>query len=162
MGHELKDGDSLNPKGYYEDIISHGLVRQMTEGVVSIEKYLDIMNKQHASCPAWGVKDPWFLFIHDDWKRMLRPQLVIVCHRNIDDTVKSWLKVYQAGGTGMVKGQTGRPINDNIIQGYVELTQHRHDLCTKAMDIWQNNLVLNFDTPQDEASITARIKAKLV
>jgi hypothetical protein len=161
MGHELKGGDDLNPKGYYEDIISHGLVRQMTEFVVSINKYLEIMNKQHASCPSWGAKDPWFLFLPDEWKKYLRPQLAIICHRNIDDTVKSWLKVYQKGGTGEIKTPGGEA-NDEVVQGYVNLTKHRHDLCMKSKDVWRNNLVINFDTPQDEASITARIKAKLV
>jgi hypothetical protein len=161
MGHELKPGDDLNPKGYYEDIISHGLVRQMTEGVVSIQKYLDIMGRQHYSCPQWGAKDPWFLFIPDDWKFYLDPHLVIHAHRNPEKTVESWLKVFQKGGTGMVKGPQDREVTDEVKRGYWNLTVERQILCEKSKAIWTNHIVINFDTPQSEDSIVSRIKERL-
>ena len=161
QGHALKPGDQLNPQGYYEDIVSHGIIRQAVEGIVTIQRYLEIMNDIHSKCPAWGVKDPWFLFLNPDWKRYLNPHLVIYAQRNVENTVQSWLKVFQAGGTGMAKGQTGREVTPEVVEGYRKLTMERQQLCEESKAIWTKHLVINFDTLQDEDSIVSRIKERI-
>jgi hypothetical protein len=154
MGHVLKQGDALNPEGYYEDWISHSMIQMMVNnGSFHTDTWLEAMNFQHQVCPAWGVKDPWVLFLQPSWGT-LNPGLVIHCERNIDSTVTSWLKVWQQGNP------KDKP-NQQIINHYTKLTHDRQMLCQETKNIWQNHITINFDTPQEEYKILERIEAKL-
>ena len=152
FGHELKAADELNPKGYYEDIISHGLLRQMVEHIVNMDRYMQIMNNLHSKCTFWGVKDPWFLFVPKPWLVKLDPKLCIICDRSTSATVQSWLKVYE---------KSGKTPDEKVIAYYTKLTNDRHALCEQLKDIWLNHMTINFDTQQDEEVMIRRIKAKL-
>lgn len=156
MGHILKRGDSLNEKGYFEDWISHSMVQLATKGSFDIQVYLEAMNYQHSKCASWGVKDPWILFFPEGWKLLMAPQLHIICERNTQATVTSWLKVWK------LKYHNEKEPTQEVIDHYVKLTEDRHALCEQTKSIWENHLVLNFDEPQKEADILDRIEAKLV
>jgi len=157
MGHVLKQGDPLNPNGYYEDWISHSMIQMMVNNnyPFGIDVWLQAMNYQHQVCSAWGVKDPWLLFLQAVWGN-INPALVVHCTRNLDATVNSWLKVWQSN-----LGNHGMQAPQEVIDHYVKLTQDRQILCEQTKNVWTNHVSINFDTPQEEHKIVDLIDAKL-
>jgi hypothetical protein len=154
MGHVLKHGDELNPKGYYEDWISHSMIQMMVNNKsFHIDTWLEAMNLQHQNCGSWGVKDPWILFLQPYWG-MFEPELVIYCERNTEATVRSWLKVWESSNPGQQPPQ-------EVINYYIKLTNDRQALCEETKKIWPNYLTVNFNTQQKEYEISERIEAKL-
>jgi hypothetical protein len=138
MGHTLKQGDTMNPEGYYEDWVSHSMIQMMVNNrSFNIDVWFQAMNFQHQVCPAWGVKDPWILFLQEFWGTM-QPGLVIYCERNLEATVQSWLKVW-----ANTENQ-GRPqAPQQVIDHYAKLTMDRQSLCNETKNIWQNTLTID-------------------
>jgi len=156
MGHILKSGDALNPSGYYEDWISHSMIQMIVNAqAFSIDTWFDAMNYQHQVCPAWGVKDPWILFLQHHWG-MIRPGLVVYCDRSIGPTVNSWLKVWKSSSGN----QNNQPPQE-VVNYYTKLTQDRQKLCEDSKNVWRNFVTINFDTPQEEYKIVELISSKL-
>ncbi len=120
-----------------------------------LNTWLEAMNFQHQVCPAWGVKDPWILFLQPYW-HLLQPGLVVYCERNIDKTVNSWLKVWAT-----TSGNQGKQPPQEVVDHYAKLTIDRQRLCQESMNVWKNSITINFDTPQEEYKILERTNAKL-
>jgi len=155
MGIYLKHGDELNPDGYYEDLISHALVRAMVAGdnrTYCPEMYLQIMNALHKEDLAWGVKDPWFLYLSRDYLIRLKPKLCVIATRDLDSTVRSWLKVWRAENN-MV---TDPP--KNVVDYYKQLTLDREAKTYMLQQIWPNIVTIDFTkhVPDEEIMTAVR------
>lgn len=154
MGHFLKGGDFMNPNGYYEDLVSHGLVRAMTDGSYSAEVYLSLMNQFHANCLSWGVKDPWFLYCPEETLRAMTPKLCIVTTRDIPSTVNSWLKLWKAQNPN-------QPVPQEAIDHYKQLSETRETLAKNISLVWPNVIELDFTERLEQDSIIKEIRKGL-
>lgn len=114
MGHFLKPGGPANPDGFYEDFLSHGLVRMLRTNDLAPETYLSVMNESHKDCRFWGAKDPWFLYTSKEVRRELKPALCIICERDFKQTMNSWAKL-----------QGGQFISQSNMKAMEKLTQER-------------------------------------
>lgn len=90
MGHYLKQANVCNPKGFYEDLLSHGMMELAISGAISVEEYQFNLLKSHENCKHWGFKDPRFLELPISSMIQLVPQLIIRTWRPLKDTVVSW------------------------------------------------------------------------
>ncbi len=154
MGHYLKPGDYMNPSGYYEDYVSHGLVRAMADGSYSAGVYLEIMNGFHANCLSWGAKDPWFLYCPEKTIREITPKLCIVTTRDIESTVKSWLKKWYN------KHPDKEPPQE-IIDHYTNLSETRQNAALEIHKLWPNTITLDFTNRMEEDEIITKIRTGL-
>ena len=152
MGHFLKSPDFMNTKGYYEDLISHALVRTMGDGSYSAEVYLTLMNHFHNNCLSWGAKDPWFLYCPLVTLQKLTPKLCIVTTRELNATVDSWLKLWKAQNPD----QTNPP--QEVIDHYANLTKTREESATKIGNIWPNVVTIDFTKKVEKEDIITRIR----
>lgn len=149
MGHFLREPSAGNPKGYYEDMLSHGMVRMMRDSHAGCptERYLRLMNQAHANCRHWGAKDPWFLYLSGEQLKEINPKLCIICQRNLNDTVNSWCK-----------------INNNRAQSTInhfsQLTRERALLCHEIKKLLPS-MIINFDTRRDEDDLRENIRYML-
>ena len=162
MGHYLKDPDYMNPEGYYEDLISHALVRTMVDGSYTADRYLSLMNHFHKDCLLWGAKDPWFLFLPDQTLLQLKPKLCIVAHRDLESTVKSWTKLY-LGGT-MPSGKKlhhDGVVPEQVRQHYTKLTIDRQNKVARLHQLWGNTIIIDFTERVEEEEIVTRIRSGL-
>jgi hypothetical protein len=154
MGHLMRTSDNLNPRGYYEDYVSHGLARIMSENNISGLHYLKIMNTWHKDCEMWGAKDPWFVYAKPQVLNAITPDLAIFCFRALDPTIESWKKVF-------VKNNPNKPITPRVIDQYKELTVSREKACKHMMGIWTKNVAFDFSVRVDEKHIEDTIRKGL-
>lgn len=152
MGHFLKSSDPMNPTGYYEDLVSHGLVRAMTDGSYSAEIYLTLMNHFHSGCLTWGAKDPWFLYCPLHTLKQLTPKLCIIATRDVESTVNSWVKVWKQS-----KPQGAEPTQE-VIDHYTNLTVSREEQANALKQIWPNVLTIDFTERVEEEAIAKQIR----
>jgi hypothetical protein len=55
MGHFLKEANEMNPKGFYEDWLSHSLIKMHLEKVIAADELYRVIAKSHADCSSWGL-----------------------------------------------------------------------------------------------------------
>lgn len=171
MGRFFKPADEMNPEGYYEDYVSHGLVRSMVAGVLLPTDYLEIMSevleversswsteqgdrhpRWHTMTVPWGAKDPWFLQLQPSWQKALEPELAIICRREPKLVVESWLRV---------AALAGRAPSREVIDRYKEITEMRYEACDAVKLIWPNYLELNFDEERTDEWVEEGIRERL-
>ena len=155
MGHSLKMGDKVNPEGYYEDLVSHAMVRAMANhkdpGPYTPIVYLQVMNHQHRDCLAWGVKDPWFLYLPIQVLQRLTPKLCIVALRDVEATITSWYKMFKAS-------YPGAEITPQITAHYKQLTETRQEMCNEIIKIWPNTIYIDFTERIEEDELAKMIR----
>jgi hypothetical protein len=157
MGHYLRPGDEFNPKGYYEDLISHGLIYRMVAGdnsVYSPEMYLSIMNGLHKDCFSWGVKDPWFLYLPRRYLAEIKPKLCVIADRSLEGTVGSWIRLWQSRELSKEKPEPPKSVVDH----YTRLTLERQRLATNLRGIWPNSVTIDFTERVEEKEIISAIR----
>lgn len=153
FGHFLKGADYQAPKGYYEDLISHALVRGMADAssIYSGHLYLTLMSHFHKDCLAWGAKDPWFLYLTDERLKEIKPKLGVVCVRKLEDTVKSWIKLWE------LKNPT-KAVTQEVVDGYAKFSQDRQQRALQLGDVWPNIIVLDFTQKIRDADIVSKVR----
>jgi len=159
MGRYLKPGDALNPEGYYEDLISHALIRGMVSGDNSIynpRTYLEIMNDLNGYV-AWGVKDPWFLLLPPAWQKALTPDLCMIATRSLEKTVNSWLKVWRSS----VNATSADNPPKSVVDHYTRLTLDRNERANRLYDVWPNIVTIDFTERVSDEEIKTAIRAGL-
>jgi hypothetical protein len=140
----------MNPTGFYEDYLSHGMVRMLRTNDLNVGRYLEVMDGpgSHCDCKLWGVKDPWFLYLKPDQLKAMKPALCIICERNFDQTMKSWEKI--AGGWA----------NLGHMKSMEALTGERIQLCTEIGKYWPI-MKVNFSTKKDPEQLRENIRYML-
>lgn len=154
-GHFLKPPDKFNPKGYYEDLISHSLVRAMAAGdnkQYNPGLYLTLMNGFHKGCLNWSIKDPWFLYLPDEYLKQLQPKLCIVATRDLQGTLNSWLKIWRANKTSVAQPP------QKVIDHYTKLTVERQQRAEQLQKIWPNIIKIDFTTKVPDEEIKTAIR----
>lgn len=160
MGRFLKPGDEFNPEGYYEDYVSHGLIRNMAAGVMSPEVYLQIWEDLYWDDypEPWGVKDPWLLYLPDDILSKLTPKLAIFCSRNTDDVTRSFMRIYDAQFPAADDARRGAAMSHHQKRAHTR-SQRMSELLTA--NLWPS-LELDFNQPRSTAEILSLIRDALV
>jgi hypothetical protein len=156
-GHFLKPGDDFNPKGYYEDLVSHAIIRVMVMGdnaAYSPKLYLELMNKFHSNCYNWCIKDPWFLYLPKDKLIELKPRLCIIAIRDFDGIMKSWIKLWRKNN----KSTSATPVPKQVIDHYSKLTQERQQRANILRDIWPNVVAIDFTEHVPDEEIKSAIR----
>lgn len=154
MGKFLKPGDSANPGGYYEDIISHALIRTMVAGdnhLYNPKTYLQIMNSLNSGHLSWGVKDPWILYLNELFLKQLQPKLCVVAYRDLKSTVESWIKLWRGK-------YTEREPPKEVVDHYAQLTKSRQEKASKLQNIWPNIVTVDFSEKVEDAEIVSMIR----
>ena len=153
FGHFLKGQDYQAPKGYYEDLISHALVRAMADAssLYSGKLYVTLMSHFHENCLAWGAKDPWFVYLTDERLREVKPKLGIICTRKIEDTVKSWVKLWE------LKNPTQRA-TQKVADEYAKFSIDRQQRALMLPEVWPNTIILDFTERMDDKEIISKIR----
>lgn len=157
MGRFFKAPDEANPQGYYEDYVSHGLVRSMVAGVLDPYTYIEIMSEVvkiglPTLTPKWGAKDPWFLQVKPAWWKNLEPRLGIICARDVIAVTESWCRLQKL---------MGRKVEQSMWDGYYELTRTRYEACDALKLVWDNVLVLDFNEERTDEWVESAIKERL-
>jgi hypothetical protein len=92
MGHFLKERNEMNPQGFYEDWLTHSLIKMYLEKIIQIDELFRVISKSHAGCSSWGFKDPWWMFLRPDDMKLFNPRLIVMTQRNRAATIASWKK----------------------------------------------------------------------
>lgn len=153
MGHFLKSADYQSPKGYYEDLISHALVRAMADAssLYSGQLYITLMSQFHKDCLAWGAKDPWFVYLTDQRLKEVKPKLGIICTRKIEDTVKSWVRLWE------LKNPTQKA-TQKVADDYAKFSIDRQQRALQLSEVWPNTIVLDFTERVEDREIISKIR----
>lgn len=159
MGRFFKPADEMNPQGYYEDFVSHGLVRSMTAGVLTPIDYMDIMSDllcadgTDLAVGAWGAKDPWFLQVKPSWQKALTPRLAVMCKRDPDKVVDSWVRMSRL---------SGREPTAQMIEGYVRITVTRYEALEPLKHVWPDYVELDFDEERSDDWVEETLRDALI
>lgn len=92
MGHYLLQPSIMSPDGFYEDLLSHGLLHKILHSNFSLEECLYHINKSHENCELWGFKSSLTLYLPMALLAYLEPKLIIRTWRPLEDTIVSCLK----------------------------------------------------------------------
>lgn len=155
MGRFLKSGDDLNPEGYYEDLVSHALIRTMVAGdntTFSVQNYLYIMNTLNEGHLNWGFKDPWVLYLRKELLAELKPRLCVIATRDLNGTLNSWIKLWQRNN------KTPMQPPKEVIDHYTQLTLDRQNLASQLSDVWPNFVTIDFTKRVSEDEIKTAIR----
>lgn len=154
MGQFLKKGNRFNPKGYYEDYVTHAMLVSVANETISPDLFCAVMGELYGNKAqnGWGIKDNWALEIPIDLLAGLKPELGIICERDTEAVVDSWLKY------------TGRHtlIDRTEWRGfYQRLVRERKQIGRQLLKRWPNTLHFDFTDQIEESEIEEKIASAL-
>ena len=153
MGHYLKEGNSNNPEGFFEDLHSHGLLMLALNGTITPAVYWQNVCKSHVSCDLWGLKDPKFLYLPINTIASIAPKLIIRTWRPLKATVDSFIKA------NVVTGLDGKALEE-AKSSYQKMILERETLMDVKLRYF-NTLTIRMDKKVEKSDLITAIKSTL-
>jgi hypothetical protein len=151
MGHYLKRPNILGPKGFFEDLLAHGMTRLVQAGAISIQEYLHHLGNSHKACPSWGFKDPWFIELPTEQIAFVAPKLFIRTWRPLNACVTSWQRKELLRGVHPTEEQR---------QNFIDVVLFREAMLEEKLKHF-NTLTVRFDKEVERDALAHQIRSCL-
>jgi len=133
MGQRFKKPDENNPDGTFEDLDFVEANRAVLNGFINFPDWLSIVSKRSEErSGSWGLKDPRLCYLLPYYLALRPDARLIVCRRNSETVVSSWLRCY--GG----------------IKETIETEIERRKIFLGAFLKDRNFITLDFNEPRSE------------